>query len=118
MADIVNLAAESGRNIIGDDSTPTLELENASTGVALKLKNSATVPANATLYGALELVGQSTASGAMLRLSGTQAYVSVSTIKATTGGVAGTGVIRVIRPDGTFGWIPVYPDGAVTGIAV
>jgi len=118
MADLVNLAAESGRNIIGDDTTPTLELENTSTAPALKLKNSSTVPANASLYGALELVGQSTASSSMLRISGTQAFVSVSTIKFTTGAVAGTGVIRVTLPNGTFGWIPVMPDSAVAGIAV
>ena len=118
MADLINLAAESGRNIISDDATPTLELENASTGVALKLKNSNTVPANATLYGALELVGQSTASSAMLKITGSQAFVSVSTIKFTTGVVAGTGVIRVVLPNGTFGWIPVLPDATVTGSAV
>lgn len=118
MADLINLTAESGRNIIGDDATPSLELENSSTGVALKLKNSSTVAANATTAADLELAGLSTASAAVLKLSGTQAYVSVSTIKFTTGAVAGTGAIRVLRPDGTFGWIPVMPDTAVTGIAV
>jgi len=39
MADTLNLAAESGRNIIGDDSSPTLTLENTSSGNTLKLQN-------------------------------------------------------------------------------
>jgi len=39
MADLLNLAAESGRNIIGDDPTPTLTLENISSGSTLKLQN-------------------------------------------------------------------------------
>jgi len=39
MADTLNLYAESGRNIIGDDSSPTLNLENTSSGEVLKLQN-------------------------------------------------------------------------------
>lgn len=39
MADTVNLYAESGRNIIGDDATPTLTLENTSSGAVLRLQN-------------------------------------------------------------------------------
>lgn len=39
MADSMNLYAESGRNIIGDDSTPTLTLENTSSGAVLQLQN-------------------------------------------------------------------------------
>lgn len=39
MADVINLAAESGRNIIGDDASPTLTLENTSSGQPLKLQN-------------------------------------------------------------------------------
>ena len=46
------------------------------------------------------------------------AYVSCSTIKFITGAVAGTGAIRVVRTDGTFGWIPVLPDSAITAAAV
>lgn len=45
MADLVNLDAESDRNIIGDDSTPTLTLENSSSGIALKGKVSGAAPA-------------------------------------------------------------------------
>jgi len=39
MADVINLTAEEGRNIIGDDSSPTLTLENVSSGNALRLQN-------------------------------------------------------------------------------
>ncbi len=39
MADTINLYAESDRNIIGDDTTPTFTLENTSSGNALKLQN-------------------------------------------------------------------------------
>lgn len=39
MSDLMNLFAESGRNIIGDDSSPALTLENISSGQALQLQN-------------------------------------------------------------------------------
>lgn len=39
MADIINLTAETGRNIIGDDTSPTLTLENTSSGNVLALQN-------------------------------------------------------------------------------
>lgn len=40
MADLVNLWSESARNIIGDDTTPTLTLENSSSGVGLLVDTS------------------------------------------------------------------------------
>ena len=40
--DTINLYAESNRNIIGDDSTPTLTLENSSTGNSLYALGSGT----------------------------------------------------------------------------
>ena len=39
MANVLNLNAEADANIIGDDSSPTLTLENTSSGNALKLQN-------------------------------------------------------------------------------
>lgn len=129
MANILNIDAETGTNIIGDDSQPALTIENNSTGRALDLKGAAasalrvsvsTGAANATAKSPLELVGTSIASGAVLSLVGLRAWAfcSTSTIKAITAVAANCGVIRVCKPDGTFGWIPVYPDAAVTGIAV
>lgn len=128
MGNILNLDAETGANIIGDDAQPTLEISNSSTGVALNLKatgaaalkiNTSILAANATiLNGGLELVGASVASGAMIKLINRTSYISVSTIMFTTAVAANVGAIRVVRPDGTFGWIPVMPDAAVTAIAV
>lgn len=39
MANQINLNAETDANMIGDDSSPTLTLENSSSGNALKLQN-------------------------------------------------------------------------------
>jgi len=109
MANVVNINAESGANMIGDDATPTLSFENT-VGPALEVKAKAT--AGASISG-LRLADQSIASAAVLSLGNT-AFVSVTTILFTTGPVAGAGAIRVVRTDGTFGWIPVLPDGSVT----
>src|SRR3990167_5186022 len=108
MAQVRNIDAESGANMIGNDTTPTLSFSNT-TGPALEVVGSIT--ANASISG-LKLT-QSIASGAVMMLGG-KSFVSVTTIKFTTGGVAGSGAIRVVLTDGTFGWIPVLPDGAIT----
>lgn len=117
MSNVVNIDAESGANLIGDDSDAALTIENSSTGSALKLDQSG-YAANATGGAALELVSNSIASQAMLKLTGAQSFISVSTIKFITGGTAGTGAFRVVLPDGRYAWIPLLPDAAVTGIAV
>jgi hypothetical protein len=65
----------------------------------------------------MNLRGASVASGAVMALTG-NAFVSCSTINFTTAAVAGLGAIRVVRTDGTFGWIPLMPDAAVTAAAV
>jgi hypothetical protein len=41
MAKAMNLDAASGKNIIDDDTVPTLTLENSSSGEALRLQNTA-----------------------------------------------------------------------------
>lgn len=139
MSNLVNIDAETGANIIGDDSSATLELQSSGGGYGLKTRGlvnvstasidvaniasltaSTTRPvsaANATLA-SFNLTGSSVASGALFALKNLSAFVSTSTIKANTAVAADCGAIRVIKPDGTFGWIPVYPDSAVTGIAV
>lgn len=139
MANLLNIDAEQGANMIGDDAEPTLSITNTSTGPALQLDravitSSATISganlrtiskldidtpilaANATVTG-IDLRGASVASGAVLSLTGDAAY-SLTTIKAITGGAAGTYGVRVALPDGTFGWLPIYPDAAVTAAAV
>ena len=109
MANLVNLMAESGADMIGDDATPTLSFSNT-VGPALSV--AAKNVANASISG-LRLTNASMPSGAVIML-GAGAFVSAVSILFTTGGVAGTGAIRVVKSDGTFGWVPVLPDAAVT----
>ena len=131
MPNLVNLWAEAGANLVGNDAEPTLSLRNTSTGPGLLSEGLAVsstasidavrvggpiLAANATITN-FHLFGASRASGAIFALKG-DAFVSVTSILATTGGVAGTGAIRVVLTDGTFGWIPVYPSAAVTAAAV
>lgn len=139
---ILNLDADTGANVIGNEATPLLELSNSSTGPGLKVDNlvatsgatiaslttsgtlvadaldinGAILAANASVS-AINIRGASVASGATFNFSG-DALKSVTTILATTGGAAGTQAIRIVKVDGTFGWIPVYPDAAVTATAI
>lgn len=121
MANLLNLDAESGANAIFDDSTPGWTLENTGSGAALSLDklqlDTDILAANATVGTAASIRGASVASGAVLAFT-TDSLVSCTTIKFITGGVSGTKAIRIVNPDGTFAWIPVLPDGAVTGAAV
>lgn len=131
MANLINLNAEDGANMIGDDAQPTLTLQNTSTAPGLKVDrivatSSVTVASlnlNAGIFTAastvvaLNLWGASVASGAVFALKG-DSMVSVTTIQFTTGGVAGTNAIRIVKSNGTFGWIPVLPDAAVTAGAI
>ena len=143
MGKLLNLDAETDATISDDGTEPTLKITNSS-GAALEVNklvasSSATVAslttaaaslgavssldvdtpilaANATITGT-DIRGASVASGAVLKFSG-DSLVSCTTIAFTTGGVAGTKAIRIVQPDGTFAWIPVLPDGAVTGAAI
>ncbi len=132
MAKLMDLWAETGADIIDDDANPTLKITNDSTaGTGLEtnrlVASSAativklTVPAailaaNATIT-AFNLRGPSCASGALMAFTG-KALVSCTTILFTTGGVAGTKAVRIVDELGTFGWIPVLPDAAVTGAVI
>ena len=131
MSNTINLDAEIGANFIGDDAQPSITISNSSTGSGLEVHklavaSSASVDsvniggpilaASATVTN-MNIHGSSVASGALIGLKG-DAFISASTINTTTSAVAGLGAIRVARSDGTFGWIPVYPDGAVTTAAV
>jgi len=118
MANLRNMDAEIGANFIGDDTEPALKIENSGGGNALNLEASATIVANATIGVALELVGTGTPSGAVLKISGSQALVSVATIDIGAAADASCYAIRVLAPNGEFKWIPVLDDAAVTGIVV
>ena len=113
MAQVRNIDAETGANMIGDDVTPTLSFSNT-VGAALEVVGATT--GNATLSG-LKLT-QSTASGAVLNLGGKAFVSAVSLIFAAGANWAGMGAIRVVKTDGTFGWIPVLPNAQVTAAAV
>jgi len=130
----LNFDSETGANMIGDDSTPTLEFSNTSTGPGVQTdtlvaSSGATIvnanlstavgtaAANSTIAG-LRLTGTSIASGAVIQLVNNSAFVSTTTIKANTAVAANTGAIRILKPDGTFGYIPVYASGDVTAVAV
>jgi len=145
---VLNLDADTGANVIGNEATPVLDISNSSTGPGLTVDNlmvssgatiadaniaagafvattlqtstidldGAILAANATVT-AVDIRGASVASGASMTFS-TDAAKGLATILATTGGAAGTYGIRVVVADGTFGWIPIYPDAAVTGTAV
>ena len=93
----MNLFAESGRNIIGDDTSPTLSLENSSatTGQALDLKVAATsAPTIAVMT-----VTNSVASGAFFEFKGFLASIASAT-SITRG-------IRVKYGD-NYGFIPIF----------
>lgn len=131
MGKLLNLDAETGANIVDDGTEPTLTITNSS-GAALEVNGLVTsnasitatrlsietpiLAANASVT-AFEIRGASVASGAVMKFSG-NALVSCTSILFTTGGVAGTKAIRIVQADGTFAWIPVLPDAAVTGAAV
>ena len=109
MPNILNIDAETGANIIGDDTSPALSFANT-VGPAIEVVGA--TAGNATLSG-LRLT-QSTASGAVLNLAGKSFVSAVSIVFAASANWAGAGAIRVVKTDGTFGWIPVLPDAVVT----
>lgn len=139
MANLLNLDAESGANAIGDDSQPTFTFSNTggsyglhSEGLAVvstasidvaqiaSLTANTTRPvsaANATVV-KFNLTGSSIASGAVLGLLNNSAYVSATTINIGASAANVNGAFRVVLPNGTFGWVPVLANAAVSGTAV
>lgn len=143
MANLINIDAEAGANMIGDDSQPTLELSNSGGGLGLDVKGlsvastasidvakiptltstsltadvTRSVSAAAATITAFRFTGSSIASGAIFALLNNSAFVSTTTIDVTVADQVG-GAIRVVKPNGTFGWIPVYTDEQVTAVAV
>lgn len=123
--------------LVGDDTQPAFTFRNTGTapGPAVRAEGFVSVSGasidqlNLVGRGAANILGANATTGMQLIFStpsrASAAFikfdaglVSAVSILATTGGVAGTYVIRVVKPDGTFGWIPVYPDAAVTAAAV
>lgn len=121
MANLVNLYAEAGANVIGDDAQPTLTLENSSTGEALRVKtasasNSAfavtkTAVGSQTI-GILKIVGASVASGAAIEFSN-KAFISITSTVLTT--VANTDYAIPVQVGLETRYIPVFKAAALVG---
>jgi hypothetical protein len=132
MSKFLNIDSEKDAGIVGADATPTLTLHNISTGPGAKvdklvgvsgasidrltISNKFAGVAAATVV-ALNLTGNSIASGAILSFINNSAFVSTTTIDVTLADQT-SGAIRIVKPDGTFGWIPVYTDAQVTAVVV
>lgn len=106
MTDLINLDAESGRNIIGDDSTPTLELENTSSGYAFKATTRSGTGAGAyfeaqasTPTVAPLVVVASAASGAALEFRGS--FGSIASVGSITRGLR-------VKIGNSYYWLPLY----------
>ena len=100
MSNLIDLYAEVGANIIGDDSSPTLRIENSSTGNALDVRS---LGANSVLLNAFA----SGASTAVLGLNGlNKSYVSTNSTATLAF------AMRVAVAGTNNYWVPVY-----TGIA-
>ena len=116
MANLINLNGESGASLVGDDTEAALTLKNTTAGPALALES--TPAGNSTIGVPLRLSANSAASVPMISLVNGAFVSAVSLIFAAGTGWAGLGAIRVVRTDGTFGWIPVLPDAQVTAAVV
>ena len=130
MANILNIDAETDANIIGDDSSPTLTMENTSSGNVIKIQNAsgtgtalqvdgsrtgAQLRSTATEQVPLHVthsvissptvaplrITQSAASGAHFEIQG--AIASIASMTSITRG------LRVKQGD-TYYWITLYRD--------
>jgi len=109
--DIINLYAESDRDIVSDDGSSTITLENTANGSALTVKNSgatlgvalkASIPATGAPTIAVMVATNSVASGCFFEFKGFLASItSVSSLRRG---------IRVKVGD-EYGFIPVYWGG-------
>lgn len=142
MANIVNLYAETGPNMISDDTSPALTLQSTTnvggeirglvavstasvdvvntpaiqTSVAAAgLTISRTAVGNMTV-GVLRLAGNSVPSGSMLDITGTTGFASITSVVLTT--VANTDYAIRVTVNGQARWIPLFKDAAIIGAAV
>ena len=97
MADIINLDSDSDRTIISDDSSPTLTLENQSTGVALKVVASGSGKAGFATIAPFRSIN-SAASGPMME------FVGKGVVSTASGSPTVAFAIRV-KYGNTYGWI-------------
>lgn len=125
MANLINIYAETGADIIGDDAQPTLKLDNTSTGADLALniiestvatdgvRIRQSVVGNMSI-GVLKIQGNSVASGAMIEFS-QKGFASITSVVLTT--VANTDYAIRVQVGLETRWIPLFKDAAIIGAA-
>ena len=104
MPDLVNIWADSERDVVSDDTTPTLTLKNTSSGEALSLigATGAALKAAAVNTGPALDVYVSSASGSVLKVNNIeQGYVS-------TNSTASMSFAMRVDIGGTIYYVPVY----------
>ena len=125
MSNLINIDAEQGADIIGDDAQPTLTLVNTSTGAALRaatIDNSSSTAGvlirNALVgnlsIGVLRVQGNSVASGAVLEFTN-KGFASITSVVLTT--VANTDYAIRVQVGLETRWIPLFKDAAIIGAA-
>ena len=139
MANLVNLYAESGADLIGDDNTPALTLSNTGNGPGLQvgrlhavstasidiLVTTRVQSANATTpvrieqtvvgnqsIGGLQLVGASVASGAVIEFRN-KSFISITSTVLTT--VANTDYAIPVQVGLETRYIPCFKAAAIIG---
>lgn len=137
MANLVNIYAEAGADIIGDDAEPTLALKNTSSGPGARLfgvvstsgasiadldvvGSLATRPAAIVTQavvgnqsiGVLKIVGNSVASGAAIEFSN-KSFISITSVVLTT--VANTDYAIAVQVGLETRYIPTFKAAALIG---
>lgn len=121
MPNIVNFYAETGADLIGDDTAPSFTLNNTSTGADLRagilepsgeglLVRRADVGGQSV--GVLRLQGNSLASGAVIEFTN-KAFISITSTVLTT--VANTDYAIPVQVGLETRYIPVFKAAALIG---
>lgn len=121
MANIVNLYAEQDADMIGDDTQPTLTLNNSSTGADLRAgiiePNSEGLlirraDVQSQTVGVLRIQGASRASGAAIEFT-QKAFISITSTVLTS--VANTDYAIPVQVGLETRYIPVFKAAALIG---
>lgn len=121
MANLVNLYAETGADMIGDDAQPTLTLNNTSTGADVRVGIVESTgegvlvrraEAGSQTVGVLRIQGQSIASGAAIEFT-TKSFISITSTVLTT--VANTDYAIPVQIGLETRYIPAFKAAALIG---
>ena len=111
MANVINLDSETGANFIGDDTSPSITIDNSSTGFPLSVQRRTT--SNATVA-PLAVTASANASAPVLNVQ-TSGFASITSVVLTT--VANTDFAIRVWVAGQPRWIPTFKDAAIIGAA-